>query len=89
MREHRDIRTKKSKTVLRLHHAATHIDQIKESAVGEFLAFIRGDLSRDQLRSDLRDHAMSVRLMSAVYRSYAQKLHGCSPLVKTPWSNSP
>ena len=66
-----------------------HIDQIKESAVGEFLAFIRGDLSRDQLRSDLRDHAMSVRLMSAVYRSYAQKLHGCSPLVKTPWSNSP
>jgi predicted dehydrogenase len=66
-----------------------HIDQIKEGAVSEFLSFIRGDLTREQLRSDLSDHAMSVRLMSAVYRSYAQKLHRGSPLVTIPWTNRP
>jgi hypothetical protein len=58
-----------------------HIDQIKEGALVEFLQCLRKPFDRKHLRSDLADHALSARFMSAAYQSHARRIAGRNPLV--------
>ena len=58
-----------------------HIDQIKEGALVEFLQCLQGPFARTALRSDLADHALSVRFMSAAYQSHARRLAGRNALI--------
>jgi len=60
------------------------IDQIKEGAVLEFVSFIRGETNRNQLRSDFSTHFNGVKLMSAIYRSYASSIIGKNPIIECP-----
>ena len=60
------------------------IDQIKEGAVLEFVSFIRGETNRNQLRSDFSTHFNGVKLMSAIYRSYASSINGKNPIIECP-----
>lgn len=57
-----------------------HIHKIKEGAIREFADFINGKLKREELQSDILDHVIPVRIMSAIYRSYVKRQHGQSPL---------
>ncbi len=45
-------------------------EQIKEAALVEFLRFLRGEVGLDQLNSNIEDHALTVRLMSALYEAH-------------------
>lgn len=58
------------------------IEQVKRGAIVEFLSAMKG---ASDLRSDFSDHAMPVRLISALYRSHVSRtLHG-NPLITMPW----
>ena len=61
------------------------IEQIKEGAIREFLAFMRGEVSRQELKSDISDHLPGIRLMSAAYLSHARRLGGGNPVVTAEW----
>jgi hypothetical protein len=64
-----------------------HIHRIKEGAVREFAQFINGQINRQQLQSDIADHSIPVRLMSAIYRSWVQRQSGENPVVRIPLTN--
>ena len=49
-----------------------HNEQAKEGSLVEFLRFIRGEIGHDDLTSGIEDHALTARLMSAVYESHAR-----------------
>lgn len=64
---------------------ALFIDQVKRGALHEFVETIGGRLPESERRSDLSDHRMPVRLMSAAYQSIvAGKTSGNSRVV-VPW----
>ena len=60
------------------------IEQVKEQGLIEFLDVITGNKNRHQMKSDLNSHEFAVSMMSAVYRSYAQKIQSGSGEVKIP-----
>jgi predicted dehydrogenase len=57
-----------------------HNEQAKEGALVEFLRFIRGEIGHDDLTSGIEDHAMTARLMSAVYESHARDERVSAPM---------
>lgn len=61
-----------------------YIEQIKEGVVGEFFRYLTGQLSEQELRSPLRDHAIPVRMLSAVYESHANAKRGDHPVIVKP-----
>lgn len=58
-----------------------YIEQVKEGVVGEFFRFLAGQLTEEELRSSLSDHAIPVRMLSAVYESHANALRGHHPVI--------
>lgn len=60
------------------------IEQVKEGAIEEFLAFVRGERRRLDLKSSIEDHAVPVQIMSGVYVSHNLGRRGRNPLVKRP-----
>lgn len=56
-------------------------EKAKESVVTEFLNFISGRISKDNLISNIEDHDIPVKIMSSVYKSHVQYKEGESPLV--------
>jgi hypothetical protein len=61
----------------RLYH-----ESVKSLVVEEFLKFISGEIDRKDLTSNIDDHEMPVKIMSAVYQSHINYTMGKSPLVK-------
>ncbi len=48
-------------------------EQVKEACLREFLGFIAGDIEKSNLRSNIEDHALTVRMMSMIYEANAMK----------------
>jgi predicted dehydrogenase len=67
------------------HDDKLFIEQVKRGAVEEFLAKIAGQIPDCDLRSDLSDHQMPVRLMSGLYQSHVLRKIKGNPLVVMPW----
>jgi hypothetical protein len=61
-----------------------YIEQVKEGVVGEFFRYLAGQLTEQDLRSPLRDHAIPVRMLSAVYESHANAQRGDNPVIVNP-----
>lgn len=61
-----------------------YIEQVKEGVVGEFFRYLAGQISEQELRSPLQDHAIPVRILSAVYQSHVQTQRGEHPLILQP-----
>lgn len=53
-----------------------HGEQAKMKSLEEFLDFLDGRISRDELRSDLSKHLTTARWMSAAYESHNRKTQG-------------
>jgi predicted dehydrogenase len=53
-----------------------HNEQAKVALLVEFLRFLRGEVQRDQLRSNIDDHDLTARLMSMMYESHALRRRG-------------
>lgn len=64
-----------------LSYSALVTEQVKTRVVAEFLDFINGDLSREQLTSDIADHRMPVQLMHAAYLSHIRQEKRIQPMV--------
>jgi hypothetical protein len=65
-----------------------HIHRIKEGAVREFIDFIDGKISRNQMHSDISDHKNAVRIMSAIYRSFILRNNNENPVVSLPFNKT-
>lgn len=64
------------------------ITQVKERSIEEWLGVIRGEITiSNKLKSNFADHFMSVKLMSAIYKSYCQKALGESPCCIVSWED--
>jgi hypothetical protein len=61
-----------------------YIEQVKEEVVGEFFRYLTGQLSEQELRSPLHDHAIPVRMLAAVYESHANAQRGDHPVIMKP-----
>ncbi|MBA2226678.1 MAG: Gfo/Idh/MocA family oxidoreductase [Thermogemmata sp.] len=61
-----------------------YIEQVKEGVVGEFFRYIAGQLPEADLRSPLTDHAIPVRMISAVYESHVKAQQGDNPVIVKP-----
>lgn len=48
-------------------------EQAKTAVIAEFLSFIRGDLDKKDLKSNIDSHLTSVKMMSAAYLSHIQQ----------------
>jgi predicted dehydrogenase len=57
-------------------------EQVKEAALLEFLRFIRGQLPLEQLRSNIENHDLTVRIMSAIYEAHVLRRLGGAGWVK-------
>ena len=65
------------------------ITQVKERSILEWVKAIRNPGEQEgELLSAFSDHRMGVRLMSAIYRSYAKRQYGESPLECVGWLES-
>ena len=63
------------------------IAQVKEKSILEWLDAIRSrNFEEKRLLSAFTDHRMSVRLMSAIYRSSCLRLAGQPPICTVPWN---
>ncbi|WP_242108001.1 Gfo/Idh/MocA family protein [Luteimonas aquatica] len=58
-----------------------HIEQVKKEALREFVLFVAGRIERAQLRSNIDDHLVPARLMSAIYLSHVARSGGGNPVV--------
>lgn len=58
------------------------VEKIKYYGLIEFIRFIRGEISKDQLTSNIDDHLMPVQIMSGVYKSHILHQRGENPIVK-------
>lgn len=65
------------------------IEQVKEAAVDEFFACIRGDLAPEHASSAFSSHRQAVRLMAATYQANIATRHGGPGAVTIPWSDMP
>lgn len=54
----------------------------KEFSVLEFIKYIRGDIHKSQLISNIDDHALPVKIMSSIYKSHINTVNGLSPVIK-------
>lgn len=61
-----------------------YIEQVKEGVVDEFFRYLAGKLTEQELRSPLWDHAIPVRMLSAVYESHANLQRGDNPVIVKP-----
>lgn len=61
-----------------------YIEQVKEGVVGEFFRYLAGQLPEKELKSPLSDHAIPVRMLSAVYESHANAQRGDNPVIVKP-----
>ena len=57
------------------------MEQVKFRVVKEFVDFIRGDISKQEVNSQLTDHKNSVQIMSGVYCSHINANLGLSPII--------
>ncbi|HOO93301.1 MAG TPA: hypothetical protein PKX94_07520, partial [Opitutales bacterium] len=64
------------------------IHQVKNGAIEEFLRACRSPHPEKGRRSDLSDHQMPVRLMSAAYQSLVSRKETGNPLVIVPWNET-
>jgi hypothetical protein len=64
-----------------------YIEQVKEGVVGEFFSYLAGQKSEQELRSPLHDHAIPVRILSAVYESLANAQRGADPVITKPFGS--
>lgn len=58
----------------------TH-ETAKEMMVLEFIYFIKGRIKKDQLLSNIDQHQVPVKIMSAAYQSHIQQTQDLSPLI--------
>jgi len=58
------------------------IEQIKHRVVGDFLAYLQGMISKEQITSSIDDHLVPVQIMSGVYQSHVRYTEGKNPLVR-------
>ena len=56
-------------------------EQAKTAVIEEFLNFIKGDLSKTDLKSNIDSHLNGVKMMAASYLSHIQQKMGKSPIV--------
>lgn len=68
----------------RFDRSQLYIEQVKEGVVGEFFRYMAGQLSEQELRSTLPDHAIAVRMLAAVYESHANGQRGLNPVIIKP-----
>ena len=68
---------------------ALFIEQVKRGALHEFLETIAGHMPEADRRSDLSDHHMPVRLMSAAYQSSVAGKTTGNPRIVIPWNEMP
>ncbi|MEZ6141693.1 MAG: Gfo/Idh/MocA family oxidoreductase [Zavarzinella sp.] len=61
-----------------------YIEQVKEGVVGEFFRYLAGQVTENDLRSLIQDHAIPVCMLSAAYESHAKAQRGENPLIKKP-----
>jgi predicted dehydrogenase len=57
-------------------------EETKEHVVEEFLSFMQGSITRQDLLSNIDDHEIPVKIMSSIYLSHIQQTVGLNPLVK-------
>ncbi len=65
-----------------------HIEQVKKEALREFVFFISGRIDRSQLKSNIDDHVIPARLMSALYLSHVNRTLGANPVASLALGNS-
>jgi predicted dehydrogenase len=63
-----------------------HIEQIKDGVVAEFLKVVRGELAQGSMQSELLDHEVPTRMLSALYRSHVARRAGQNPIISFPLS---
>ena len=51
-------------------------EQVKEACLIELIEFANGNLAAWQLRSNIESHALTVRMMSAIYEAHARRAAG-------------
>jgi hypothetical protein len=54
---------------------------VKFKVVEEFVGFIRGNLNKQAITSQITDHKISVQIMSGVYCSHINAVEGKSPII--------
>lgn len=57
------------------------IERIKHRVVKEFLGYLVGMVSKNQLISNIDDHLMPAQIMSGIYRSHNNYIRGLNPLI--------
>lgn len=57
------------------------MEQVKFKVVEEFINFIRGNLNKQSVTSQISDHKTSVQIMSGVYCSHINSLEGKLPIM--------
>lgn len=56
-------------------------EQVKKEVVKEFVDYIQGNISKDQLKSNIESHEVPVKIMSSIYKSNINYINSQSPLV--------
>lgn len=56
-------------------------EQVKKDVIVEFLEFIRGNIKKRDLKSNIDSHKFSVKIMSSVYESLANQYNKRNPLI--------
>ncbi len=57
------------------------MEQVKFKVVQEFISFIRGDINKESITSQISDHKTAVQIMSGVYCSHINAIKEESPVI--------
>ena len=61
----------------RLYH-----ETAKDSVIIEYIKFVRGEVKKDDLRSNITSHEIPVKIMSSIYKSHIKQRVGRNPIVR-------
>lgn len=72
-------------SALHFSNKSLFITQVKERSIEEWISAIRTNPSPKTLLSAFESHDLAVSLMSAIYRSYNNRIAGKDPVETIPW----